>query len=170
MLIKLKHCEIRTLTAADAPSLAQYANNRKIWINLRDAFPHPYSIKDAESFIKKSASLNPESNFAITINNQAVGCIGIGFHKDIERLAAEIGYWLGEPFWNKGIMTRVVSALTSYAITQHQLIRIYAVPFEWNTASIQVLKKAGFKKEARMKKSAIKDGKIINQMLFAYTV
>jgi len=170
MLLKLKNCEIRSLIEEDASSLARLANNRKIWINLRDAFPHPYTYRDAEKFIQNSASMNPESNYAITIDDQAVGCIGIGFHKDIERLTAEIGYWLGEPFWNKGIMTEVVRALTDYAIAQYQLRRIYAVPFEWNVASIRVLKKVGFEEEARMKKSAIKDGKIIDQMLFAYTV
>jgi RimJ/RimL family protein N-acetyltransferase len=170
MFLKLKNCEIRSLREEDASSLAHLANNRKIWINLRDAFPHPYTYQDAETFIKNSASMNPESNFAIVVDDQAVGCIGIGFHKDVERLTAEIGYWLGEPFWNKGIMTQVVSALTDYIITEHQFTRIYAVPFEWNKASIHVLKKAGYQQEARMKKSAIKDGQIIDQMLYAYTV
>ncbi len=170
MVLKLKNCEIRTLTEADASSLSRHANNRKIWINLRDAFPHPYTYQDAEIFIKNSASMKPESNFAISVDDTAVGCIGIGLHKDIERLSAEIGYWLGEPFWNKGIMTEVVSALTSYAIDQHQLTRIFAVPFEWNVGSMRVLTKTGYIQEAIMKKSAIKDGKIIDQMLYAYTV
>lgn len=170
MKITLKNCTIRSLQETDADSLAQHANSHKVWINLRDAFPHPYTIEDGLVFIKKTQQNPPESAFAIAVNDLAVGCIGIGLHGDVERLSAEMGYWLGEQYWNLGIMTEVVESITSYAITHFNLIRIYAVPFEWNPASMRVLEKSGYILEGRMKKSAIKDGKIIDQLLYAYTV
>lgn len=168
MHLTLTLCEIRSFRESDAESLAFYANNRKVWINLRDAFPHPYTIFDANAFIKSALSQDPGTRFVISVNDEAVGVIGFGLHSDVERISAEIGYWLGEPFWGRGIMTEVVKAVSKYAIKQYQLTRIYALPFEWNHASFRVLEKANYTLECRMKRSAIKDGKIIDQLLYAY--
>ena len=168
--IKVKSFRIRSWQYSDAESLAEYAHNFKIWINLKDAFPFPYTLDDAKDFIEKAKKREPESYFAIDIDGEAAGSIGFVLHSDVKRVSAEIGYWLGEPFWGQGIMTNALKAVTEYAITTHQLSRVYAAPYEWNPASCRVLEKAGYALEARMKKSVIKDGKIIDQFLYACTV
>jgi RimJ/RimL family protein N-acetyltransferase len=170
MRLSLKLSEVRLFRKSDAESLTRYANNRKVWINLRDLFPHPYHIDDANRVIESSISEDPKIRFAISVEDKAIGAIGFNLHGDVERVSAEIGYWLGEPFWGKGIMTEVVKAVTQYAIEKHQLTRVYALPFEWNKASFRVLEKAGYILEGRMRRSAIKDGKIIDQLLYAYVV
>jgi len=169
MKFHLEMCLLRPWREEDAGSLARYANNRKIWLNLRDAFPHPYSVSDAKRFIRMTEEKSGVTIFAIEVNGEAVGSIGYHQNSDVERVSAEIGYWLGEPFWNRGITTEAVKAVTKHAIDQHQLTRVYAVPFEWNTASFfRVLEKAGYRLEGRMHRSAMKDGKIIDQLLYAY--
>lgn len=170
MEIKIQSFRVRSWRLGDAESIAEYANNRKIWLNLRDAFPSPYSIADAKEFITRALERDPETYFAIDINEEAVGSIGYVLHTDVERVSAEIGYWLGEPFWGQGIMTSALKAVTEYAIATHQLTRVYAAPFEWNKASCRVLEKAGYSFEGRMQKSAIKDDKVIDQFLYACTV
>ncbi len=168
MQIELKDCIVRSYRLSDAESLAFYANNKKIWLNLRDMFPHPYRIEHAKMFIERAIRSNPETNFAICVDENAIGGIGYSLHSDVERISAELGYWLGEPFWGKGIMTEAVKAVTMFAIRQHELKRVYAVPYETNKASHRVLEKAGYVLEGRMKKSAIKDRKILDQLLYAF--
>ena len=170
MHIPLSRCIVRSYLPTDAESLARYANNRKIWLALRDAFPHPYSVEDGRAFIKRATGADPETMFAICVGDEAAGGIGFSLHPDVERISAEIGYWLGEPFWGKGIVSEALSAVTEYAIRQHGLKRVYAVPYEMNAASFRVLEKAGYALEGRMRKSAIKDGKVIDQFLYAYVV
>ena len=96
------------------------------------------------------------------------GSVGFVLRTDVERVSAEIGYWLAEPFWGRGITTEALIALTKYAIGTHGLTRIYALPFAWNVASCRVLEKAGYVLEARLRRSAIKDGQITDQMQYAY--
>ncbi len=168
MRIELDGCAARSLTAEDAPSLARHANNRAIWLNLRDAFPHPYSLSDAEQFIAAAGSQDPQTVFAIDVDGAAVGAIGFRVGSDVERVSAEIGYWLGQAYWNRGIMTQVLRAVVLYAIHTFALTRVHARPFEWNTASARVLEKAGFVLEGRMRKSAIKDGKVTDQLLYGF--
>lgn len=170
MEITLEKCAIRSYKKSDAQSLAQFANNRKIWLNLRDGFPHPYSLSDAEKFIETALQKDPETFFAICAAEKAIGGIGYTLHSDVERISAEIGYWLGEPFWGKGIAAEALKAVTLYAVQCHGLSRVYAVPFETNRASCRVLEKAGYQLEGRMRKSAIKAGFIIDQFLYAYVV
>jgi len=159
---------IRHWRPEDAPSLAHHANDRRVWLNMRDAFPHPYAVADAEAFLVRAASMVPVSYFAIAVGESAVGGIGYTLHGDVERVSAEIGYWLGTAFWGRGIMTSAVSAVTAHAFGAHpELRRIYAVPFVENTASVRVLEKAGYQFEGRMRQSAIKDGKVIDQLLYA---
>jgi RimJ/RimL family protein N-acetyltransferase len=146
----------------------RYANNRRIWLNLRDAFPHPYTNRDARDYIRLARQRTPETSFAIAVQDEAVGSIGFVLHPDVERMSAEIGYWLAEPFWGRGITTEALVATTSYAIDTHGLTRIYAVPFAWNAASCRVLEKAGYSLEARLRRSAIKDGQITDQMQYAF--
>ena len=170
MILELRNCTVRSYRADDAESLATHANNRKIWQNLRDGFPHPYSIEDANTFIQRAINASPETMYAICVEGSAAGGIGFSLHSDIERISAEIGYWLGESYWGRGIVTEAVNAVTKYAMEKHGLLRVYAVPFEANKASHRVLEKSGYRLEGRMRKSAIKDGKVIDQLMYAYTV
>ena len=168
MRLELPRCQVRSPRPSDAPSLARYANNRAIWLNLRDAFPHPYTREDAERFIATALDQDPEQRFVIEVDGEVVGCIGLGLHPDVERVSAEIGYWIAEPFWNRGIATDALRGLTAYAFARLPLTRIFAVPFEWNTASCRVLEKAGYTLECRMRRSAIKDGRVVDQFLYAF--
>ncbi len=164
----LKTCEVRSWRTSDVQSLVRYASNRKIWLNLRDAFPHPYTNRDARDYIRLARQRTPETTFAIAVRDEAVGSIGFVLHHDVERVSAEIGYWLAEPFWGRGITTEALVAITRYAIDAHRLTRIYAVPFAWNAASCRVLEKAGYVLEARLRCSAIKDGQVTDQMQYAF--
>jgi RimJ/RimL family protein N-acetyltransferase len=163
-------CELRSFTPGDAASLARHADNRRIWINLRDAFPHPYLTADAAAFIDWARAEDPESLLAIAVAGEAAGAIGLRRNTDVERVSAEVGYWLGEPYWGRGIATRALVAFTRHAIETHRLTRLYALPFEWNGASLRVLEKAGYRQEGRLRRSAIKDGRIIDQLLYSYVV
>jgi RimJ/RimL family protein N-acetyltransferase len=168
--IPLTCAEVRSWRETDAESLALHANNRKIWQNMSDAFPHPYTAADARAFLQSAMARAPESWFAIAVDDQAVGGIGCTLQDDIQRVSAEIGYWLGEAFWGRGIVSEALQSVTRYAVQTHHLTRVFAVPFEWNTASFRALEKAGYTREARLCRSAIKDGQVIDQMLYAYVV
>jgi len=166
--LTLSTCIVRHWSATDAPALARHANDRRIWRNLRDAFPHPYGLADAEAFIKAAKGMTPETFFAIVIDGEAAGGIGFTLHADVERISAEIGYWLGTAFWGRGIMTESVDAVTRHAFAQHEALRrVYAVPYAWSTASMRVLEKAGYRLEGRMRQSAVKDGEVTDQCLSA---
>ncbi len=169
MHLNLEPCDVRSLRPEDAESLAVHANNREVWINLRDGFPHPYTVSDAQNFIERCLQ-PPETTFAIALEGKAVGAIGFVLGGDVERVSAELGYWLGESFWGRGIMTAAVSAVTEYAMREYDLERIYATPFAWNEASMHVLENAGYVLEGVMRRSAIKDGKIIDKFLYAAVV
>lgn len=159
---------VRPWRPGDALSLAAHANDRRIWINLRDRFPHPYGVADGEAFIAMATAMAPMTFFAIAVDGEAVGGIGYTRHEDVERVSAEIGYWLGAAFWGRGLMTSALIAVTRYAFEQHaDLRRIYAVPYAWSTASTRVLDKAGYRLEGRMRQSAIKDGQVTDQLLYA---
>jgi len=159
--------QVRSWRPEDRVSLAKYANNRKIWINLRDAFPHPYTSADAFDWIRQCSRNKPPTQFAIASAAEAVGAIGFLLQNDIYRRSAEIGYWLGEPFWGGGITTRAVCAVTEYAFANFDLMRLFATVFAWNPASARVLEKSGYSLEGRMRKSATKDGQVIDQLLYA---
>jgi len=158
---------IRSWSGSDAAALVKYANNRKIWLNMRDAFPHPYTEASAAAFLEIVDRQDPTTVFAIATLEEAIGGIGISINQDVHRLTAELGYWLGEPFWGKGLMTEAVTKFTEYALERFQLLRIYAEPFASNANSCRVLEKAGFALEGRLRSSAIKDGKVLDQFLYA---
>ena len=170
MNLTLTSCDVRSWRTSDAESLVEYADNRKIWMNLRDAFPHPYTVKDAREYIRAVRQRMPETSFAIVVNDEAVGSVGYVLRQDVERVSAEIGYWLAEPFWGRGITSDALSAVTAYAVETHQLTRVFAVPFAWNAASCRVLEKAGYVLEARLRRSAIKDGVMTDQFQYAFIV
>ena len=158
---------MRSFRDTDAPELARLADSRRVWQQLRDRFPHPYTIDDARRFITLALGEIPETMFAITVNDVSVGAIGVVLHDDVERCSGEVGYWLGEPYWNRGIATRALTGFTPFAFATYDLERLYAVPFASNSASCRVLEKAGYRLEGRMRRSAIKDGLVQDQFLYA---
>ncbi|MQA30069.1 MAG: GNAT family N-acetyltransferase [Luteitalea sp.] len=168
MRLTLSRSVVRSWALTDLAALVEHANNHRIWINLRDRFPHPYTRHDGLTFLRAMRKASPETVFAIDVAGEAVGGIGFMLQHDVERVSAEIGYWLGERFWNRGIATEALVAVTSYAIAQHGLTRVFALPFAFNVASCRVLDKAGYVLEARLHRSAIKDGTIVDQLQYAF--
>jgi RimJ/RimL family protein N-acetyltransferase len=167
MRLPLGVCDVRSWRRTDAASLVQHANNRKIWLNVRDRFPHPYTARDARTFLAAVVGARPETNFAIEVDGAAVGGIAFRVQTDVERIGAELGYWLGEACWGRGITTAAVRAVTEHAMDAHGLRRVFALPFAHNRASVRVLEKAGFALEGVLRSSAIKDGRVLDQLLYA---
>jgi ribosomal-protein-alanine N-acetyltransferase len=166
----LKQTEIilRPWRRSDISSLVRYANNRKIWLNLRDLFPHPYTVADAEKWIAICEShQGPTTNFAIELGGEVVGGIGCRLFDDVDSKTAEIGYWLGEPFWGRGIATSVLMQITDYAFRVFPLERLQARVYEWNPASARVLEKAGYELEGRLRRSIFKEGRMGDSLLYA---
>jgi RimJ/RimL family protein N-acetyltransferase len=161
-------CVLRKFESSDTPLIAQLANDRDVWLNLRDRFPHPYELAHGEAFVASAAKEDPPTNLAVCVDNRAVGSVGIILGKDIDRVSAEIGYWIGKPYWGRGITSAALHAATEYAITTFQLTRVFAIPFTHNLPSIRVLEKAGYVREGTMKQSAIKDGVVQDQYLYAF--
>jgi [ribosomal protein S5]-alanine N-acetyltransferase len=167
MLLELGDLSVRSWRKDDLQALLHHANNPNIAANLRDQFPHPYTRRDGLDFLDFARSQDPESAFAVDYGGEAVG--GVGFHlgRDISRISTEMGYWLGEEFWGRGFATRVVRAASEWAFDNYKLTRVYAFVFSHNVGSIRVLEKAGFEREGLLRRSAIKNGVVIDQILFA---
>ena len=166
MHLPLGSCVVRDWTAGDASSLVRHANNRNVWINLRDRFPHPYTDTHAHEFLAHARQQDPTTVWAIEVEGEAAGAIGLVMLSDVERVSAEIGYWLGEAYWGRGVATAALKGVTAEVFRQFDLRRIFALPFADNVASIRVLEKAGYTLEGRMPDSAIKDGLIRDQWLY----
>lgn len=165
--LQSRECIVRSYQPGDAASLARHGNNRRIWENLRDRFPHPFTETNAAEYIERLSTSNDETSFAIEVGGEAVGGISLHPGTDIERIGAELGYWLGESFWGRGIATSAIRLVTDYAFNKKRLERVFAVPFTTNVASCRALEKAGYEREATMRRSAIKDGRIVDQYLYA---
>lgn len=159
--------QLRPFSIEDLDWLVKFANNYNIAKNLTDAFPHPYSIEDGKAFIEMATQNYPRNILAIEINGEASGAIGVHPQKDIYRKNMELGYWLAEPYWGKGIMTNAIVQMTDYAFTNFDINRIYARPFGYNTASQRVLEKAGFILEARLEKTFFKNGEFVDELIYA---
>jgi [ribosomal protein S5]-alanine N-acetyltransferase len=167
MELPLAGVRIRAWRPEDAASLARHANNRNIWRNVRDRFPHPYTLADAETWIERVSQEHPPTQFALEVDGEAAGGIGIVLQRDVERRSAELGFWLGEAHWGRGLMTDAVRRFTAEAFDAFDLLRIYAVVFDWNPASCRVLEKAGFLLEGRLRRAVVKDGAVLDQLLYA---
>ena len=165
----LERCTIRQWRLDDAESLARHANNRKVWLAVRDLFPHPYTIQDANEFLQRTVSEQPAMKFCIEIEGEAVGGIGVHPVQDVHRHTATVGYWLGEEFWGRGIMTEAVTAVTDFCFQNFPLRRISAEVFANNPASARVLEKTGFTFEGRLENDVLKDGKLLDSLLYART-
>lgn len=162
-------CRIRKWRLSDAADLASALSNKHVQDNLRDGLPYPYTEQDAAAYIQAmlSADKNETFAFAITIDDKAIGSIGIFRQGNIHRQTAELGYYLAESCWGKGIMTAAVKQACAYVFGNSDIIRIFAEPFAGNTASCRVLEKAGFQLEGILKSNAVKNGTILDMKLYA---
>jgi ribosomal-protein-alanine N-acetyltransferase len=159
---------IRPWTGSDADALVRHANNRKIWLNLRDRFPHPYTGADAQAWLAMRATDHGSPhNFAIEFQHEAIGGIGLEFFPDVHGKTAEIGYWLGESMWGRGFAAVAVKTVTNYAFATFDLRRIQATVYAWNPASARVLEKAGYELEGRLRNYIIKDGRVGDALMYA---
>lgn len=161
--------DIRKWQIDDAEYLAQSLNNKKVMDNLRDGLPFPYTVEDAKSYINAmlSADKNEVFAFAVTVNGVVAGNIGIFRQSNIHSKTAELGYYLGEEYWGKGIMTETVKKACAYVFENSDIVRIYAEPFARNIASCRVLEKSGFEYEGTLKKNALKNGIFEDMKMYA---
>ncbi|MFA5400014.1 MAG: GNAT family protein [Dehalococcoidia bacterium] len=166
MNIKIGEYTIRDWAPSDEAALVKYADNRKIWLNLDDRFPHPYTAADAREWIGLSTR-EPVTNFAIATDREAIGGIGLKLLGGVFRRSAELGYWLAEPYWGKGIATAAVPVIVDFAFGKLDMVRLQALVFARNTASAHVLEKCGFKLEGRLVKGIYKDGENIDGLIYA---
>ena len=162
-------CKIRKWELSDATDLATALSNKKIQDNLRDGLPYPYTEQDGTDYI--SAMLSADENetfaFAITVDNKVIGSIGVFRQVNIHRQTAELGYYIAEEYWGKGIMTEAVKQICEYVFENSDIIRIYAEPFAYNAASCRVLEKAGFQSEGTLRCNAVKNGKVIDMKMYS---
>jgi len=159
-----KNYTLRHWKIGDEKTLAENANNYKIWKNLKGIFPHPYTLTDAYEWIKIAATF--PATFAIEVKGKAIGGIGILLKDDIYRKNAEIGYWIGEDYWGQGIVSSAINEVVDFTFSYYDVFRIYAGVFEYNLASMRVLEKAGFQREAILKKSLFKENELFDEHIF----
>ncbi len=167
MLLDLGDLRVRSWRKNDIDALVRYANNANIAANLRDQFPHPYTRFAGAAYLAEVRSADVETSFAVEYAGEAIGGIGFKLGADIARLSAEMGYWLGEPFWGRGLTTRVALATSDWAFAHYKLTRIFAMVFSHNVGSMRVLEKAGFEREGTLRRSAVKNGVILDHVLYA---
>ncbi|PTL75561.1 GNAT family N-acetyltransferase [Vitiosangium sp. GDMCC 1.1324] len=160
-------CALRAFQRGDEASLVRHANNRAVWLNLRDRFPHPYTLADAEGWVRYASGAHPLTDLAIEVSGEAVGGIGMIPGSDIERCSAEVGYWLGESHWGRGITSAALAGFVSWAFEDTSLLRLFALPFVDNVGSRRVLEKTGFVLEGILRHSAVKDGQVRDQAMYA---
>jgi RimJ/RimL family protein N-acetyltransferase len=167
MMLQGERCRLRGWRVDDAASLVTHANNINVAKHLRDRFPHPYTARDAQLFLRAISSADPVTNFAIEVDGDAVGGLGYVPGNDIERYSAEVGYWIGETCWGRGIVTDALRLFSEHAFAKLQLLRLFALPFADNQASIRVLEKSGYSLEGVLRSSCVKYGTARDQALYA---
>ena len=167
MLLDLGDLQVRSWRKPDLDALLRHANNAKIAANLRDQFPHPYTRRDAIDYLDFVRDQRPERAFAVQHNQEAIGGLGFQIGVDIGKVSAEVGYWISEAHWGRGFATRALSAISEWAFTEYKLTRVFALVFAYNAPSIRVLEKAGFQCEGVLRRSAIKNGVILDQLMYA---
>lgn len=161
--------DLRPWELSDAENLAKLLNNKKILKNLRDGIPFPYKQEHAREFIASMLQADRDKVFAFAVvaDGQAVGSVGIFRQDNIHSRTAELGYYIGEPFWNKGIATEAIKKACNFIFETTDIQRIYAEPFARNKASCRVLEKAGFICEGILRANAVKEGVTEDMMMFA---
>ncbi|MHC1772187.1 MAG: GNAT family N-acetyltransferase [Flexilinea sp.] len=165
----MQNTTIRPWQMDDAVNLSFALNNKKVQDNLRDGLPYPYTVEDAKSYITTMLNAKKDSCFAwaITADDKAIGSIG-AFRKDnIHCRTAEMGYYIAEPYWGKGIGTKAVKEACDFIFRNTDILRIFAEPFTYNLASCRILEKAGFLPEGILRKNAVKNGKILDMKMYA---
>jgi [ribosomal protein S5]-alanine N-acetyltransferase len=160
-------CVLRPWVKSDVASLVRHANNLSVARHLRDRFPHPYTRAHAFAFLTHASAGETPTNFAIVVGEEAVGGIGYVRGSDVERYSAEVGYWLGEAHWGRGIATEALQMLTRRLFAEGQLLRLFALPLADNVGSIRVLEKAGYAREGLLRASCVKYGERRDQLLYA---
>ena len=163
------NCKIRRWELSDARDLATALSNKKIQDNLRDGLPYPYTEKDGKEFISTMLAANENDTFAfaITVNGKVIGSIGAFRQTNIHNKTAELGYYIAEEYWGKGIMTEAVKQLCDYVFSHTDIIRIYAEPFSYNIGSCRVLEKAGFQYEGTLRSNALKNGIVLDMKMYS---
>ena len=163
------NCKIRKWKLTDAKDIAVALSNKKIQDNLRDGLPYPYSEQDGIDFISSMLSANEDETFAfaITLDDKVIGSIGVFRQQNIHRQTAEMGYYIAEEHWGKGIMTDAVKQICEYVFKNSDILRIYAEPFAYNAGSCRVLEKAGFQYEGTLRNNAVKNGKVIDMKMYS---
>jgi len=165
--LRLARCLLRDWRFADDISLSRHADDIRIWRNVRDRFPHPYTVEHAREWIGSSSAADPTTDLAIVVDGEAVGGIGLVLGEDISRVSAEVGYWLGAEHWGKGIATEAARAFSAWAFERFDVQRLFAGVLEWNPASMRVLEKAGYTLEARARRAVIKDGRVMDDFVYS---
>lgn len=159
--------QLRNINKAAPEEIQKLANNHAIAVNLRDAFPYPYTVEDAVTYLELAANGVLGHVFGIYDNDTFVGCCSLIPQNDVYRINAEIGYWIGEPYWGRGYATDAVRQCLKFAFEELNLLRVYANIYEYNIGSMKVLEKVGFEKEAIIKSSIMKEGKIFDEHLYS---
>jgi RimJ/RimL family protein N-acetyltransferase len=157
---------IRSYRADDLEALVRYADNPRVAANLRDRFPHPYTLDDGEEWLYAGLRQDPEVSFALATDEELIGTIGLKLGDDVYAHSAEVGYWLGEPYWGRGIATRALQEFSDWAFANFGLLRLHAYVFSDNPASMRVLEKAGFEREGHQRQAVVKSGRVMDQMLY----
>jgi len=160
-------CIVRDWSIRDKTSLVRAANNRNVWRNLTDRFPHPYTDADADFWFALVGKTAQPTHWAIEVEGQAVGGIGFELGDGVRAKSGHFGYWLGEPYWGRGIMTAAVRVTSEHVFDKFDVVRLEAPVFEWNPASMRVLEKCGFVREGVLRRSVLKDGQLIDSVLYA---
>lgn len=168
MILSTERLKLRPWRTGDEASLVLHANNREVSRNLRDRFPFPYTHADALAWIAHASGALPQTAFAIEVDGLAVGGIAVMLGSDVFSRTAELGYWLGQSHWGKGLMSEAVSLVVPWALRQFDLTRLHAGVFDWNPASGRVLEKSGFTLESRMRKAVVKDGQVLDQLMYVF--
>ena len=165
----IMNCKIRKWKLTDAKDIAVALSNKKIQDNLRDGLPYPYSEQDGIDFISSMLSANEDETFAfaITLDDKVIGSIGVFRQQNIHRQTAEMGYYIAEEYWGKGIMTDAVKQICEYVFKNSDILRIYAEPFAYNIGSCRVLEKTGFQYEGTLRNNAVKNGKVIDMKMYS---
>ena len=170
MNIVLRQCMLREWRWQDKISLIENANNINVARMVRNRFPYPYDAEAADDWLSQVTTDKVQTDFAIIVDNKAVGAIAFESEGDIFYRSAEIGYWLGEDYWGRGIMTEAVQAVTSYAFQNFDLCRLWAGVFSNNPSSARILEKNGYEFEGRLKKNITKFGQTLDQLIFAKVI
>lgn len=167
MIHSLNHSILRPWSPADMDSLVRYANNFKISGNMRDGFPYPYTYDHAKAWIEIATGNLTDIYLAVEIEGKAAGGFGLTHKDDVYRFNAEIGYWLAEEYWNRGIMSEIIPAMTTWIFQNMPVIRVFAGVFEKNKASMKVLETSGFVLEAVHKKAVFKNDLLMDEYIYA---